>query len=191
MLVIDPQHGSAPALLEDSRLGGAYRVYAGTDGNAYVAGSVSGDTRLFGSALGGAPLPESGLLRINAGQGPRNALDSIHASDERPRIRFIDDHAARRRTAQPSASRTLPACANGIQRRVILVVRTLPSRVIVAESDRATRDLALHQRFCAGICDEIAHCVATARSLSGAEFQIVIASYVQRGKSSADKVRQL
>lgn len=67
MLMLD--QSEPPLLLEDARLGGAYRVYAGADGNAYVAGGVAGDVRLFGSVLGGGAFPSSGLLRIRDGAG--------------------------------------------------------------------------------------------------------------------------
>jgi hypothetical protein len=65
--LVDPANAEEPVLLEDSRVGGAYRAVPDESGDVYVIGVVGGDLHLFGSASGGGPLPTSGILRIPAG----------------------------------------------------------------------------------------------------------------------------
>ncbi len=66
-LVIDANNPTVPTFIEDSRVGGAFRVYAEPSGDMFVSGVVGGDVHLFGKALGDVPLPTSGILRIPAG----------------------------------------------------------------------------------------------------------------------------
>ena len=49
-------------------MGGAFRVSAADNGDAYVTGVVGGDMHLFGSVFGGGPVPTSGVMRLPAGQ---------------------------------------------------------------------------------------------------------------------------
>jgi hypothetical protein len=77
-LIIDPASTEPPVFVEDARVGGAFRSVADDAGDAYLIGTVGGDLRLFGSALGGGDLPASGLLRIPAGE---QAFDPDYAVD--------------------------------------------------------------------------------------------------------------
>ena len=97
MLMIDAQGQASTSLLEDARLGGAYRVYAGSDGAAYVGGAVGGDFRHFGSVSGGGAFPPSGLLRIQSGAsefdpGYQVNIESITGSPGVSAVYRVDEH---------------------------------------------------------------------------------------------------
>jgi hypothetical protein len=77
LLVIDPATPSTPTFVEDARIGGGFRVTA-VGGDAYLTGTVGGDVRKFGSAFGGGALPQSGLVRLPAGQ---TAFDASYLVD--------------------------------------------------------------------------------------------------------------
>lgn len=65
LLVIDPTQ-AAPTMIEDARLGGAFRVAA--DGNdAYLIGVTDGAARLTHGVFNGGTMPESGVLKLAAG----------------------------------------------------------------------------------------------------------------------------
>lgn len=73
VMVIDPAApvGTVPQFIEDSRLGGAFRVTA-DGGDAYVTGVSDGAARLFGKVYDdgkGTPMPDSGVLKLPAGAG--------------------------------------------------------------------------------------------------------------------------
>jgi hypothetical protein len=74
-LIIDPSLPAQPAFIEDSRIGGAFRVSAGADGAAYMIGVVDA---VVGRASGGGPLPASGILRIPPGL---NTFDANYLVD--------------------------------------------------------------------------------------------------------------
>jgi len=76
VIVLDPT--APPAFVEESRLGGAFRVSAADNGDAYVTGVVGGDMHMFGTVFGGGPVPTSGLMRIPAGH---NAFDPDYLVD--------------------------------------------------------------------------------------------------------------
>jgi hypothetical protein len=78
VIVLDPASPAAPAFIEDARVGGAFRVTADASGDAYVTGVVGGDVHMFGTVLGGAPSPTSGVLRLPAGQ---SAFDPSYLVD--------------------------------------------------------------------------------------------------------------
>ena len=65
-LVFDPSSSEAPELIEDSRVGGGFKIDVADDGDAYLTGLVGGDVRQFGSTPNDEPMPTSGLVRIGA-----------------------------------------------------------------------------------------------------------------------------
>ena len=77
-LIMDATGAEPPVFIEDARVGGAFRAGADDSGDAYLTGVIGGDLRLFGSALGGASMPASGLLRIPDGE---NAFDPDYFVD--------------------------------------------------------------------------------------------------------------
>lgn len=68
LLVIDPATPSAPVFIEDARVGGGFRITPAPNGDAFLTGTVGGDVRKFGSALGGGALPASGIVKLPSGQ---------------------------------------------------------------------------------------------------------------------------
>lgn len=67
LLVIDPAVSGPPAFIEDPRIGGAYRVTAGSNGDAFLTGITSAAIALAGTTTTGAAMPGSGILRLPAG----------------------------------------------------------------------------------------------------------------------------
>lgn len=67
LLVIDPAASGPPAFIEDPRIGGAYRVTADANGDAFLTGITSGLIELAGTTTTGAAMPGSGILRLPAG----------------------------------------------------------------------------------------------------------------------------
>lgn len=65
-IVPDATNPALPVLAEDTRIGGAFRAIGNAAGDVYVVGYVGGDTRAFGTIVGGAA-PHSGVLKIAAG----------------------------------------------------------------------------------------------------------------------------
>lgn len=67
LMVIDPAASGPPAFIEDPRIGGAYRVTADANGDAFLTGITSGLIELAGTTTTGAAMPGSGILRLPAG----------------------------------------------------------------------------------------------------------------------------
>ena len=78
VLMIDPATPSAPVFIEDTRVGGGFRITAAANGDAYLTGTVGGDVRKFGSAFGGGALPASGIVKLASGQ---TAFDASYLVD--------------------------------------------------------------------------------------------------------------
>jgi hypothetical protein len=82
VIVVDPA-GGAPTLIENTQLGGAFRINADAAGNAFVLAVTGGDVRLIGKAVDAngtqlATKPSSGMLRLPAGASQFDA-DSLVA----------------------------------------------------------------------------------------------------------------
>ncbi|MGC4118264.1 MAG: hypothetical protein QM765_27675 [Myxococcales bacterium] len=77
VMIIDSTMAKDPVVLEDDRVGGSYVVW-GLGGDAYVGGTVGGDVKLFGHALGGGAAPNAGVVRVKSGA---SAFDSSYSVD--------------------------------------------------------------------------------------------------------------
>lgn len=67
LMVLDPASSGPPAFIEDARVGGAYRVTADANGDAFLTGITSAAIELKGATTSGAAMPGSGVLRLPAG----------------------------------------------------------------------------------------------------------------------------
>lgn len=115
-LVLDANNPTTPTFVEDSRVGGAFRVYGAPNGDTFVTGVVGGDVHMFGKALGGGPLPTSGILRIPAGGATFDPdyLVDIEAITRSPgiwAIHRVDDHTVLAQVLDPAAPRPADADA--------------------------------------------------------------------------------
>jgi hypothetical protein len=106
-IIIDAS--GAPSFVEDSRLGGAFRVAAGDDGDAFVAGVIGGDVHLFGKVLDAKPEPASGVLRLPAGATGFDPdyfvdIEAITHTVGVSAIHRLDEHSLLAQIYDPSAA---------------------------------------------------------------------------------------
>lgn len=68
VIVLDPKTPDAPRFIETPRIGNGSRLTLAANGDAYQYSVVFAEWRLWGKASNGGKLPNSGVVRIKAGQ---------------------------------------------------------------------------------------------------------------------------